>query len=178
MDEYQVKSKLYCPASKKDKAIYIIVNLAVVITAVSSVGSIFAKGFNLNNVTGCILAIAAASSFNARFSKEGHYEFSVLSLRFEGDLLKLTYSSPNNKKVEVHLNTVKSLEYSDQLECLRLVCDYKDWTDGNLIEKHQSELLLYIKYEENQEFYQTLEEKTGQSLHFMDREKQKTDVDR
>ena len=169
MREFQVKSKVYCPPSKTEKVIYILVNISVVFMVIYSIGSILTKGFNLNNVSGCIIAIAVGGGFNAKHSNEGHYEFSVLSLSFIEDVLKIGYSTKTDKKIEVDLTSIRSLEYSDQLECLRLVCDYKEWEKGQKEEKEKSELLLYIKYESNQDFYQTLQEITGKNLYFVDR---------
>lgn len=82
MNNFEIKSKTYCPPSKRDKVLYISVNIAIIFVVMFSMVSMFAKGVSVGNVSGCIVAIAVGYRLKLNNRKEGHYEFCILSITF------------------------------------------------------------------------------------------------
>ena len=168
MEEFQIKSKIYYPTEKKEKTFYTVVKVAAIFLLIYGIASIFMKGFDLDNITTCILAGTVLTRVLQRSKRDGYFEFKMLSLVFSKDMLEVVYLPKKENKIEIDLNSVSSLKYSKEQECLKLVCDYKDHSDKKVIAKQNKELPLYIKYEDNPEFFKTIEEKTGKKVQFID----------
>lgn len=169
MNKYEIKSKMYCPASRRDKSLFVIVNIAIILMVIYSVASMVVKGIKVDNISGCIVAIVVGFLLKSNNRSEDHYEFCVLSIIFQKQILTVTYLPNINKEIDIIVNSIRSLEYSNKLECLRIVCNYqeREGTEKRIMEN--SELLLYIPYDSNSEFYQMLEKYTKQDLIFVDR---------
>ena len=168
MDKFEIKSKVYCPPSKKDRALYIAVNIAVVFLAIFSIVSLLVKGVKIGNLTACIVAIAVGIRIKSTNRYDGHYDFCVLSITFKDTVISISYQ-PNAKVIDIPTRQIRSLQYSDQLQCVRIVSDYTETISGRTEIKNNAELLLYITYEENVDFYNKLQCATRQILTFVDR---------
>lgn len=168
-NNFEIKSKTYCPPSKRDKSLYVVVNIAIIFVVIFSIVSMLVKGVKVGNVSGCIVAIVVGYLLKSNNRKDGHYEFCVLSIVFREDFLTVTFLPSKNKEIVIALDSVKTLEYSDKLECLRIICSYEERV-GSDRRNESSELLLYIPYTTNLDFYQTLERNVALPLKFVDRQ--------
>lgn len=170
MNNFEIKSKTYCPPSKRDKVLYISVNIAIIFVVMFSMVSMFAKGVSVGNVSGCIVAIAVGYRLKLNNRKEGHYEFCILSITFQENSLLVTFLPNKDKAIAIAIDSICSIEYSDKLECLRLICDYVEEIGIEKRKCKNSELLLYIPYDANSDFYQMLEKIVEPKLKFVDRQ--------
>ena len=170
MNNFEIKSKTYCPPSKRDKVLYISVNIAIIFVVMFSMVSMFAKGVSVGNVSGCIVAIAVGYRLKLNNRKEGHYEFCILSITFQENSLLVTFLPNKDKAIAIAIDSICSIEYSDKLECLRLICDYVEEIGIEKRKCKNSELLLYIPYDANSDFYQRLEKIVEPKLKFVDRQ--------
>ena len=169
MNSFEIESKTYCPPSTQDKALYVVVNIATIFVVLFSVVSMLVEGVRVGSVSGCIVAIAVGHLLRMNNRKDGHYEFCVLSIVFRENFLTVTFLPSKDKEIAIALDSVKTLEYSDKLECLRLICSYEE-RNGLDRKNESSELLLYIPYATNMDFYQTLERNVALPLLFVDRQ--------
>ena len=169
MNNFKIKSKVYCNESKKMYYVCILINIAVIIMAVCSIISIFFAGINVGNISACVVAVLVGATCKPKNMTGGHYEICVLSISVEETKISIDYLPNFNKRIVVNTDKIKTLEYSDQLQCLRIVCDYNEMADS---EEHffgDSEVLLYIPYNENQQFYYEIENVSQKRLMFVDR---------
>lgn len=171
---FEIESKTYCPPSARDKLQHVAANIAIIFGTIYgvlySIVSMLDNGIGIGNVCGCIVAIAIGRYLfktNRESRKGSHYEFCVLSTVFRENILTVTFLPYNNKEITIDLDSVKTLEYCDEIECLRLICNYEE-RDGLDGKNESSELLLYIPYAKNADFYQTLEGKVAVPLLFAD----------
>ena len=169
MNNFEIKSKTYYPPSKHDKVLYIAVNIAIIFVVVFSIVSMLAKGIKVGNVSGCIVAIAVAYRLRLNNKKDGHYGFCVLSIVFQENFLMVTFLPRKDKEIAIDIGSVCSIEYSDKLECLRIICSYEERICAEKKKYQNAELLLYIPYGTNWDFYQMLEKKVTPKLRFVDR---------
>lgn len=169
MNSFEIKSKTYCPPSTRDKALYIIVNIAIIFVVLFSVVSMLVKGVRVGNVSGCIVAIVVGYLLRSNNRKDGHYEFCVLSIVFQEHFLTVTFLPNQNREIVISFNSIRSIEYSDKLECLRIICSYEESIGFKKEKNENTELLLYIPYDANLDFYHTLEKKVAPELRFVDR---------
>ena len=98
------------------------------------------------------------------------YEFCILSITFQENSLLVTFLPNKDKAIAIAIDSICSIEYSDKLECLRLICDYVEEIGIEKRKCKNSELLLYIPYDANSDFYQMLEKIVEPKLKFVDRQ--------
>lgn len=111
----------------------------------------------------CSMTIGIITSMVAMISERKKYKRSI------AERIDKYNAYVDQKREQIAFNRIRSLEYSDQLECLRMVCDYEERNGDRMNRMENAELLLYISYEDNQAFYNRLEERAGQRLLFVDR---------
>lgn len=162
-------SKVYLPYSKSRFIISIVLNLSVIIIAIDSILSILDRGVTASNISEVIIAIAVATAFKRSRPYKEHYEQCSLSIDLDSNRMIINYLLSPIMKNTIVFDTIQSLEYSDQLNCLRLVCNYQTEKKKTVEKKENEELLLYVEYEENTDFYATLQSLVNKEIVFVDR---------
>lgn len=170
MGHFEIKSKIYREPSSYSRIMSVVLNVSVVIVAMCSIVSMITNGIKIGNVSGCLVAIVVAFLFRRSIHVEGHYEFCILSVTFSSEKISIVYAPKLDITIDIDINSITSIEYSDQLECARLICNYQE-TDKNKkpVDKVTGELFLYITYDKNADFYFELEKLTKKKIFFVDR---------
>lgn len=169
MKHFDIRSKAYCAPEKKELTWYVITNIAVICIALISIGSMLIKGINAGNISGCIIAILVGILIRIKNRKDGRYVSCNISVDVNDTELCVSYQPQIQRKLIVYVNSIRSLEYSDRLACLRLICDYLQIDGDGTNLKNNAEVLLYIEYDANQPFYDAIAEATGKTVCFVDR---------
>lgn len=169
MSNFEIKSKTYYPPSKQDRVLYVAVNIAIIFMVIFAAANMLVKGISIGNVSGCIVAIFVGFLLKLNNRKEGHYEFCILSIVFQENFLIITFLPNKDKEIAIDIGSVCSIEYSDKLECLRIICSYEERICAEKRKYQNAELLLYIPYGTNWDFYQMLEKRVAPKLRFVDR---------
>ena len=169
MYNYEIKSKVYSPPKRKESIIAIIVNCAIVIFALFNILSMILNGISINNVSGCILCIVFGFGSRAMFREGNNYIFCVIKITLDENLITISYYPYLSRKVFMPLDNIETLEYSDKLKCLRIIGDYTLEEASKQRRTVSKELLLYIEYAENEEFYKNIEALSHRKISFVDR---------
>lgn len=114
-----VKSKIYVNASNRDLRLKMMLNTCIILIIIVSTVSVFAVGPNIGNISVIITAASASFGINRMFDK-GHYEFCMVNIIARESRVSLFYETPKIK-VDFTRSNVNSLQYSDKLNCLRIV---------------------------------------------------------
>lgn len=168
-DYYELKSKVYCAPSRGAHILYVLINISMIIVIICSVISMFLTGPKVGNISGCIVSIVVSILFKKNKLDKGHYEFCIMTISFSDLCIIVNYQATTNKQVVIHRNTIETLEYSDVLQCLRVLCDYQEIIESKTLEKNHSELLLYIPTDDNIELLKKIESHSGTVIRFVDR---------
>ncbi|MGN0487674.1 MAG: hypothetical protein ACI4HO_00260 [Ruminococcus sp.] len=165
---YQIKSKLFINPTKKRNIWYIILNIAAAIVAIGSIFSIFMNGIRISNISAIIVAFMVTVLFRKSYSNQGHYEFCIAELQLDTRSVKIVFKQ-YDRLIEFYLQNIIKLEYSDQLNCLRII------GNGNVSEcsKNKAEIineyLFYIDSIEYKDVLNTIENIIGKKIIYVDR---------
>lgn len=168
-DYYELKSKVYCAPSRGAHVLYILINISMIIVIICSVISMFFTGPKIGNISGCIISIVVSILFKKNKLDKGHYEFCLMTISFSDFSIIINYQANTNKQVVINRNSIETLEYSDVLQCLRVLCTYQEIIKNKTLEKSHSELLLYIPADDNADLLKKIESHSGSVIRFVDR---------
>lgn len=170
MRTYDVKSKVYVVPTKTSLIAYIFVNLLILAVLVWTIIDIIGNGILLRNILLIFLSLASQVAMRVSNLYRPHHEKSPATLQVDASKLVLDFKK-HSRNVKFDISRIKSLEYSDQINCLRIVGDYI-FTSGkktmNMVDK---EYLFFASVAELGLFKEELESVTGKKIIFVDREK-------
>ena len=166
MFEAQIKSKVYV-VPKKNNTLIVIVAICVIITAILGIISIINSGVKIGNVSPIIMSLAVGIGVFEKSSVKPYYEFDIATIVIS-DQLEITYQ---NSKLQVcfNIHEITSLQYSDQLKCLRLVGNYTKKENNKETSFLNNEYLLYVDDNEEKSVIEELENQTQLMVQYMDR---------
>lgn len=145
----------------------IIINIAVIIIAICSLVSIIADGIKVANVSSVIIALFVSFSFKRKHQKEGHYEFSVAKLSLLNDRMIIEHEQ-YNEKITFNFSAIETLEYSDKLQCLRIVGNHI-FENNKENKETDGEYLFYLSYDETKEMIDSIENLSNVKINYVDR---------
>lgn len=167
MHNYEIKSKAYCPAKRKEKILIIGINCAIILFALISVFSIMVDGPSINNVSGCILSVVFEIGLRIAIHKRPEYIFCILQISVDTDLISISYYPYVRRRVNIQVKDIETLQYSDRLKCLKISGNNSIEEEKNI--SNSNELLLYIDYDENKKLCEEIELLAHKTIFFVDR---------
>lgn len=167
MKEYVAKSKVYVLPERRNKFLLILINICIIVLAVISIIGIAIEGVKAFNISTGIVSLLVAIGFRRYCKAKPYYKFSTVRLIIDQSILRLDYDT--GRSVTINPTTVKSVEYSDRLNCIRFVCNYSLTESSSTTAFEGAEYLLYISASENPDFIKHLEEVTYHQVSYVDR---------
>lgn len=165
MKIYNIESQKYVTPDKKSNLVFIVVNIAVFIVSLSSIISLIADGFSIKSIGTIAVCIYISFKLKKIVKIKPYYEYAIAKVTLDNNI----YIEYDDKKViEVFTNSIKCIEYSDQLECIRFICEYKIYEKKDT-EYKTGEFLLYINYENYSDLFFELEKLINKKIVFVDR---------
>ena len=154
MEFLNIKSKIDMEPSKKDKMQLAFLKFFVVLCTIAVCLKILVTGFKFQNIIFILLAIYAGKRLRSSCNPNNYYEFALLDINVNDNIMNI--KSSNEVYYNINLDTITSIEYSHEVTCMQIICDYSETMHGVKKDKKQEPLYLYIDYEDNQEFYNWL----------------------
>lgn len=167
MREFSIKSKIYMTPKKKSFISIIILNVCMIVIAILSLLSIITGGVKFGNISAIIISFIIVVRAKKWCKTEPYYQFSVADVKLSNDSIIISYDI--GKTVVLSVSSIKSIEYSDQLKCMRFIGNYIFKEANELLEQDESEYLLYVDETEYQEFFRLINEITNQEIIYVDR---------
>lgn len=168
MNNYKIKSKVYVVPSKASLIGYIIVNCFIVFLMIWVVVDIIKNGLEVRDTLLIILSLASMVAMRLTNFYRAHYEISPADFSFNEKELKIEFPK-HERKVLFFNSSIVSLEYSDRINCLRIVGDYTFVNSKETTSLQDKEYLFYVSVAELGMFKEKLESTTGKKIFFMDR---------
>jgi len=166
MNEFDTKSKLYIAPKKQSFLFLTVLNICIVIAAILSLLSILGDGIKIENLSSIIIGIFVVIRSRTWLKAEPYYEFSIAHITLNENIF-ISYDT--GRHVVIFTESICSIEYSDQLECLRFVADYDIEVNGETIHYTQEEFLFYIVEKDNTNFFRELAQHCGKQIIYVDR---------
>ena len=166
MQEMQVKSKV-CVQSKPKKVLKVIVSICVVIISLLGLISILNDGLKIENISPVIMAIVIGIGVYRNSKESSFYRFDIAAITI-GEKLTIHYKD-SNFQIVFEIHDIFSLQYSDQLKCLKIIGNYEKIDNKNRETFINNEYLLYVGDGEEVEIIKELEIITNLQVQYMDR---------
>lgn len=167
MSEFSIKSKVYITPKKKFFIPVVILNMCIVIVAIISLLSIITSGIKIGNISAIIISLFIVIRTKKWNKIEPYYQFSVANVKLSNDSIIISYDI--GQTIVLNVRSIKSIEYSDQLKCMRFIGDYIFKETNKILEHYESEYLLYVDENEYPEFFHSINQITNQKIIYMDR---------
>lgn len=152
---------------RKNKFLLILINICIIVLAVVSIIGIALDGVKASNISTAIVSLLVAIGLRRYCNAKPYYKFSTVSLIVDQSILRLDYDT--GRSVIINPTTVRSVEYSDRLECIRFVCNYSLTESSTTTAFEGTEYLLYLSASEHPDFIKHLEEVTDHQVSYVDR---------
>lgn len=166
MKEYFISSKLYVFPTNGSIWAYRLLFVCVFIVAISGGASVITTGINPANIGMICAALVICASFKPKKVLSPEYVFCIVKAHMHDANMELVYE--DRKTVSFDYNDISSLEYSDKLNCLRIVGQYVD-TEKKKSSIKNGEWLFYLEEKKYPEFIEDIQNKTAQKIVFVDR---------
>ena len=151
MDNYTIDSKLYVTPNKVQLIIKMILNIAIVLQSVYTIYVTVSRGFNIIVVTSLGLAVVIVFGINSSFKAK--YEFAILDIEVDSEKAIFCYHNISvgfyrgDYRYEIKRDSVANIEYSKQLNALRLAGEFVRYAKNNC--ESVNELVVYSSDETN-----------------------------
>lgn len=167
MKTYEVKSKVYVVPSKLPLIGYLIVNLLILFMMIWCIIDIIRGGVETKHILLIFLSLASMFAMRLTNFYRAHYEKSPARITI-GNGVKLEFPK-HGRIISFADREIYSLEYSDRLNCLRLVGNYVFDSSGKKEFANGREYLFYVSTAELGLFMSDLETAVGKKIVFVDR---------
>ena len=117
MNKYEFKSKYYI---RKRNVAYIVLNISVVIVSILSLISIFTKGVHVSNISPIIISLVVSFLLKNKFNI-GKYINCIANATINENSILIDY---NAFSVEFFWNDIIEVQYSNKLQCAKIVGKY------------------------------------------------------
>lgn len=177
-DRFVMKSKMYIPPSKGSHVLVVILNICLIVVVLTSLFAILMNGINMSSVGIILISVFVVASLKRKKQDKDEYEFCYVELDFEPEALQIVYLDPNQhntdrerkETVTFLYRDITTLEYSDQLEGLRICgSGQKRALTSKKKETQIEEHLLYVDPEKKEALLGALSEKINVPVRYMDR---------
>ena len=165
MEKYRVKSKLYVTPKNSNYIFLIILNISLIVMSILSIVSMVLDGMTVKNCSMVIISVFVVIKSRKWLALEPYYKFSVAEVTLTDNII-IQYD--NGKKVTIYLSTISSIEYSEQLSCLKFVTDYCVNDEG--VRHIQEKYLFYVNKCENENLFNLIENFSGKKICFVDKD--------
>ena len=162
----QVKSKVYI-TKKSNGLIIVSLGICVIITSIISILSIINDGLKVGNISPIIISLAVGITVLNNSKAKGEYLFDIASISID-EKLEITYQE-SKFIISFLLSDINSLQYSDQLKCLRFYGNYTRSQNNNTEKFINNEYLFYVGDGDEQVLINELERTTGLIVQYIDR---------
>lgn len=171
---FKIKSKINVTPPKKVHYFVILLNIALILILVSGIFQIIMDGFKIGTLAYMGLAVAIVSGFKNRSENKEHYEFSVADTYFTPDSIVIRYGQIKQYKgkdyvVEIPMDSIHTLEFSDQLCCLHLGANVTRYVEDSNKRENGTDHFLYLDQDCKEEVLQLIQQLSGKSICYMDR---------
>ena len=167
MEKFQTQSKIYITPDKKNHIFSITVNISIVLVMLISIVSLISDGIKIHSISAIVISIFVSFKLKDLLKLKPYYEFSIVNIGIEDEKILLNYDV--GREVLIDISSIKSIEYSDKLGCIRFVGDYVMSESKNRMSYNCQEYLLYVKYEDNIQLFPYLEQNTKLEIVYVDR---------
>lgn len=175
--EFNIRSKTYI-LPRRAYYFKIVLNICLVFLAVTGLIGFVLSGFNFMVFGGMILPFVIVAAYKRRPENQERYEFCLINLHIKDKLLEIIYMNIDrqdgkgmrNETIIIPYNAITTMEYSDQLTCLR-ICREAASTNNRNLQKgtKQIEHLLYLEKDFEQAVLRELQAASEKSIRYMDR---------
>lgn len=172
MNEFNIKSKVYVVPKKKTLFWNIFINICIIITVAFSLLSLITNGVKLSNVSTIIIAFIISTRIKVWLKTKPYYEFTTAKIMITNDSIIINYDF--EQQIYLSVPSLISVEYSDQLECVRFVSDYIICEGEQRTECKCAEYLLYVSSIEYPLLLETIEQTVDKKIVYIDRNSAKT----
>lgn len=173
-NKFDIRSKLYVKPTKGKAAFRILLWIVLVIVLISGIITIISEGMSIGTVGYMALAFIIVSGYSKRPANNPRYEPTYATVTIGEQEVSIEYKQLG-KRFEnlvwtVRYDSMTTLEYSDQLECLHILGDViiRDIVSGD-IQEEKNEHLLYIEKGKEYAILTALENASGEKIIFVDR---------
>ena len=164
------KSKLYIKASKAKIVARIVFYVLVIIFLLGTITKLLFEDLSVNTVCSLVVVIVGTGLIRKKGYFRDHYTYCSAHLKCGEEKMSISYSDGHDNIYSIYFNynDIDILEYSDQLECIRMKGTFKSESRGqsNIT---TGEHLLYILDTDKMPIIEMISNHGGISVTYMDR---------
>lgn len=166
MKHFVIKSKIYMQP-KANKALIVVISICVIITAICGLISVLRSGVKIGNISPILLSLSIGIVVFSKSNQRPYYAFDVANVDI-GEAVFISYQQ-SDLHIAFVTNSINTLQYSDQLACLRIVGNYSKTENKKVSVYENMEYLLYVGDGEENQIIDEIEKATNVEVKYMDR---------
>lgn len=155
-----MQSKVWVPARKGKLIFGIVLNICLALILLAGALKCLFDGVDLQTLGGMALAFGVVAAYKNRPDAKGRYAVVLMDILLQPTGLSLSYQEPGKTQapvvIELPLENITGLEYSDQLVCLHFIGKF--WRVSNTEKLPIQEYFLYLEKGREREILQMLKD--------------------